>query len=311
MTNELAVLDATEIERAADPGEFVVLACERAKQWLAQALEHGDIDQIVELKSQAEAIRVYTAQKQLGKDAELSAAEIVRRAERGLGLAVKRGQDNDKIETPTTAAIAREAQARGCDAPPCSETRRKAREFFAHSNEETAARSMAETSDEEFDAAIEEAKAESNLSRANVVRKAAQKRIVSASDKADSDFSPAAAAKRRERIPGSLAGKAYTFPPDRSRGGRVRRPGSSYREGTGHRDPGGCGGREDPAHRTPTASSPKPSVLWKASPSASISWTRRPSTGARIEQWSTSLADSLRTINRLARQLKELTRAEG
>jgi hypothetical protein len=70
--------DPSLIEQAADPASYVVLACERAKTWLTQALEHGDIEQIVELKSQAEAIRVYTAQKQIGKDAELAAAEIVR-----------------------------------------------------------------------------------------------------------------------------------------------------------------------------------------------------------------------------------------
>ena len=60
---------------------------------------HGDIDQIAELKSQAEAIRVYTMSKQLGKDAELSATEIVRRAERGIGLAIRRGQEDGLIQT--------------------------------------------------------------------------------------------------------------------------------------------------------------------------------------------------------------------
>jgi hypothetical protein len=50
------------------------------------------IEQIVELKSQAEAIRVYTVQKQLGHDAELAAAEVVHRAERCIGLAIRKGQ---------------------------------------------------------------------------------------------------------------------------------------------------------------------------------------------------------------------------
>jgi hypothetical protein len=87
----LIATDPGALDQYGDPGEFVILACERAKEWLAKAVESGDIEQIVELKSQAEAIRVYTAQKQLGKDAELSAQEIVRRAERGLGLAVRKG----------------------------------------------------------------------------------------------------------------------------------------------------------------------------------------------------------------------------
>lgn len=175
-------LDAAALERSADPGAFVVLACERAKEWLAQALDHGDIEQIVELKSQAEAIRVYTAQKQLGKDAELSAAEIVRRAERGLGVAVRRGQDAGRISTPSSSAQDRERRRRAGsnDATPCLP---RARDFFAHPAEESEARALAATPDDQFDKAIEEAKAEGNLSRANVVRKAAQKRIIHAPDK--------------------------------------------------------------------------------------------------------------------------------
>ena len=40
---------------------------------------------------------MYTTQKQLGKDAQLAAAEIVRRAERGIGVAIRRGQQNGEI----------------------------------------------------------------------------------------------------------------------------------------------------------------------------------------------------------------------
>ena len=93
MASDLALAaDPGVIERSADPAEFIVQACERAKAWLREVLEHGEIEQIAEIKSQAEAVRVYTVQKQLGKDAQLAAAEIVRRAERGIGLAIRRGQ---------------------------------------------------------------------------------------------------------------------------------------------------------------------------------------------------------------------------
>ena len=50
--------------------EFVALACERAKDWLVAAVERGDIEVIVETRAQGEAIRIYTAQKNIGKDAE-------------------------------------------------------------------------------------------------------------------------------------------------------------------------------------------------------------------------------------------------
>ena len=72
-------------------------ACQRAKAWLREALEHGEIEQIAEIRSQAEAIRVYTTQKQLGTDAQLAAAEIVRRAERGIGVTIRRGQQDGEI----------------------------------------------------------------------------------------------------------------------------------------------------------------------------------------------------------------------
>src|SRR5262249_16861321 len=89
--------DPDAIERSADPAGFVVQACQRAKAWLREALEHGEIAQIDEIKSQAEAIRVYSTQKQLGTDAQLAAAEIVRRAERGIGMAIRRGQQDGEI----------------------------------------------------------------------------------------------------------------------------------------------------------------------------------------------------------------------
>ncbi len=43
--------DPDVIERSADLAEFVVQACQRAKAWLREALEHGEIEQIAEIKS--------------------------------------------------------------------------------------------------------------------------------------------------------------------------------------------------------------------------------------------------------------------
>jgi hypothetical protein len=44
-------------------------------------------------------MRVYATQRQLGKDAQLAAAEIVRRAERGLARAVRKRQEHRQAET--------------------------------------------------------------------------------------------------------------------------------------------------------------------------------------------------------------------
>jgi hypothetical protein len=156
----------------ADPAHYVELACERAKAWLADALEHGDIDQIVELKSQAEAIRIYTTQKKLGKDAELAAAEVVRRAERGLGLAIRRGQEDGTVET-REQALARAGRANGPNADRDSDaTVIRPGQFFTDPMVRSETYKMTDgISDEQFEEALSEAKAEGNLSRANLVRK--------------------------------------------------------------------------------------------------------------------------------------------
>lgn len=161
--------DPSELDAYADPGEFVVLACERAKSWLAQALECGDIEAIVETKSQAEAIRVYTAQKQMGHDAELSAAEVVRRAERCIGLAIRKGQEAGEIR--------RRGQGGGPNATSRSDREVSSPYEFVSSSELEGARGDGiyaltdGVSDDAFDAAIDDARSERNLSRANVVRK--------------------------------------------------------------------------------------------------------------------------------------------
>lgn len=169
---DLALIAAypDDLERYADPGEFVVQACTRAKEWLTQAIEHGDIDQIVNMKSQAEAIRVYSAQKQIGKDAELAAAEIVRRAERGLGLCIRRGQEEGTVlskgQWNTRGDV---VAAHGSKLSPKGV-------FGGNTNAAVVAHAMAEVRDEAFDEALAEARAEENMSRANVARKVEQRK---------------------------------------------------------------------------------------------------------------------------------------
>lgn len=159
MTVALVPADTFDLDAAGDPAAYVALACERAKTWLANALEHGDIEQIVELKSQAEAIRIYTQQKQLGKDAEISAAEIVRRAERCLAIAVKKGQESGEINGPRPPG---KIVPTGTISPA---------ELFGSARARDESSVMAKAGDDDFEAAIDEAKAEKNLSRRNVVRK--------------------------------------------------------------------------------------------------------------------------------------------
>lgn len=170
---DLAVLDVVEVEMAADPAVYVIQACERAKTWLAHALEHGGIDQILEMKCQAEAIRVYTMSKQLGMDAQLSAAEIVRRAERGIGLAVRKGQAEGTIAK--SGEHSRWGNQHG--GATLGESRPSPKDYFSGGQDLTETYAMTDgITESQFDEAISEARAEGNLSRRNVARKTRAKR---------------------------------------------------------------------------------------------------------------------------------------
>jgi hypothetical protein len=198
--------DPGVVERAADPAAFVVTACEQATAWLQEALEHGGIEQIAEIKSQAEAVRAYTAQKQLGKDAQLAAAEIVRRAERGIGLAIRRGQQNGHI--------ARRGDRGSRGAPGVQGGNPGDRRgdhlgspagFFRHGDERADTYAMTDgVCDTDFEDALGEARAEGNLSRANVVRKIRQRRDHQRAPGGEipdpADRSQEAAGRRRELI---------------------------------------------------------------------------------------------------------------
>jgi hypothetical protein len=74
------------LEAAPDRDTFVLIALDRARQWLVSA---GSIEEVNELRARAEAVRVYTRQAELGKEAENAAAEIRLRAERRVGELLK------------------------------------------------------------------------------------------------------------------------------------------------------------------------------------------------------------------------------
>jgi len=82
--------------RATDPAGFTVAACPRAGTWRREAQEQGQTGQVAEVTSRAEALRVCTTQKQPRRDARLAAAPIVRRAGRGIGLAVCAGRPQEQ-----------------------------------------------------------------------------------------------------------------------------------------------------------------------------------------------------------------------
>lgn len=181
-STEVALLHAdTSALDNADPATAAVMvtqALQESRQWLAVAMRGTDPTPIAEFKAWAATIEEATRQKKLGREIELDAAEMVRRAERGIGVAIRRGQEAGEIETTAEAKRRAGLIARGVQHSADNNVVPKARPVdFAKKDElhNNGAGIYALTdgvTDEQFDEAIEEAKAEGNLSRANVVRKA-------------------------------------------------------------------------------------------------------------------------------------------
>lgn len=171
MSAELVAIagDPSSLDRVADPGAYIVAVCDHARAWLADLIVHGDIEQLVEAKSTAAVIEKLAAAKKCGRDAELSAAEIVRRAERGIGLAIRKGQEEGRI---ARLGQNKNYRANGLDVANDDIQTVAGATGMARTDLSAAIYPVTDgVSDERFEEALAEAKAEQNLSRANVVRK--------------------------------------------------------------------------------------------------------------------------------------------
>lgn len=159
--SDLAVIpqDPAALDHVGDPAAVMVALVEQARTMLAQATGMEGLANVIEWKSRAEAIRVYTQQKDMGHEAELSAQEIVRRAERRIGQLIREGQEAGEI------------RARGQHGH-LHDEKNSPNDYLPPGEIQAAAWAITDgVSDEDFEEAITEAKEEGNLSRANVVRK--------------------------------------------------------------------------------------------------------------------------------------------
>ena len=161
--------EATELERAHDPSRNAIEVLSQARMLLDQASKDEDVDRLLDLKEGAELIRVWSVQKEMGKELELSAAEFVRRTERAIGKAIRAGQERGEI--------ARRGEHKGNQhvGPHADDSKISSAVLIPNSNELADVYAFAdEATDEEFEEVLAEAKAEGNLSRANVKRKVKQ-----------------------------------------------------------------------------------------------------------------------------------------
>jgi hypothetical protein len=170
---DLAVIAAgTSTLDTANPAvaaAMVTKALEESRSWLEVAMKGTDPTPIAEFKAWAATVEEATRQKNLGRDIELTAAEMVRRAERGIGVAIRRGQEAGEIAKPYDNLRHGQGAVDKTSLPPGPTTYAAASELSG--NGAGIYHLTDGVTDEQFDAAIDEAKAEGNLSRANVVRK--------------------------------------------------------------------------------------------------------------------------------------------
>lgn len=175
-TAELVPADnmaALETLNAAEREVAVTRMLGEARGWLAHAVESTAPQQMSEFKAFVATIAETTKQLNLSKEIQLDAQEMVRRAERGVGTAIRRGQDEGSVygEHSPRPLGGRVHQAEPTPASPYD---------FAKRSELSGSRPDApgiydltdNVSDEQFEQALTDAKDEGNLTRANVVRKA-------------------------------------------------------------------------------------------------------------------------------------------
>lgn len=173
-TGEITEVPSTTLATIDKSAVSVVTLLEQAKSWLATCVEMTGPAEIAAAKAQIVTAETYARELNLSKEIQLDAAEMVRRAEYSLGQAIRRGQ--------AEGLIAKRGEVRnagfGEDTGPTRNFDKASPYDFAKSHELSGIHGnggiydMADNaSPDEFDAALEAAKAEGNLSRANVVRK--------------------------------------------------------------------------------------------------------------------------------------------
>lgn len=157
----------------------------RAKSYLAVALQQADAPRaIADFKAEIIAVAQYAKQKRVSEEIQIDATAMVRRAERSLGVAIRDGQERGEIETKSEASIrataTREVNQGRLDRnsftnsipdKPRPTDYAKAHELSGSDKQPGIYMMTDSATDSEFDAALEAAKEERNLSRANVVRK--------------------------------------------------------------------------------------------------------------------------------------------
>lgn len=162
-------------------GELITLALEESKAWLDVATKGTNPTPVAEFKAWAATVAEMAKQKGLAKDIQLDAQEMVRRAERAIGVTIRHGQAAGEIATVSElqayAGKMSYAQRNSGNRPFALPSRKPSPGEFIAQGSMTRAGITPLTdglSDEQFEEAVALARAEQNMSNRNLVRKAQQ-----------------------------------------------------------------------------------------------------------------------------------------
>ncbi|MBP5800779.1 hypothetical protein J2D78_01650 [Microbacterium maritypicum] len=147
----------------------VTMMLDQGRQWLVRALEATNpTREVADFKAFVATVAEAAKQKKLSEDIQIDAVEMVRRSERALGVAIRKGQDAGEITTKGN----RENYGGPHHRQSLNKTLSSPTDFLPHGNDRMATYAMTDdVTDEQFESVLAEAKDEGNLSRSNVVRK--------------------------------------------------------------------------------------------------------------------------------------------
>jgi ribosome-binding protein aMBF1 (putative translation factor) len=153
----------------------------KTRTGLLAAIASHDLPGIVEGKRRAGMIQEIAKQLRLSREIQYDATELVRRSERGLGVAIRVGQQAGTVETTSDA---KSRASRKSSAPSSEDRDRKTPvNTLLTKTEQTGGRNRNHSvfaftdgvTDDQFEEVIAQCRTEKNLSRAHVARKAKEK----------------------------------------------------------------------------------------------------------------------------------------
>lgn len=173
-TDNMAALDALDPQSRE---VAVTRMLSEARSWLAHAVEATEPQTIANFKAQMATIAEATKQLGLSREIQLDAQEMVRRAERGVGVAIRKGQEEGTVARVGTTSgpqsdYMRNGRVVHVDRTGDNSSISRPTDFATEDELARGVYQMTDgVTDEDFETALTEAKSEGNLSRANTVRK--------------------------------------------------------------------------------------------------------------------------------------------